>query len=554
MRFDICPRVKDYTQKNGSFNAETLKVFPLGKADLFFSALKILLPDAPIERVCYRDANIRISVSEDYSSYREYCSLRIRESVIEIHCRDHAGARNAAAILAQILCRGETGYETPCGDLQDWPDAQYRAFMVESSGRVWMPMDRIMGYIKQMALCRMNVLQFHFMEDPGCTVPLKSVPNFKGGPQNEKFTREEVDNMIAYAADLGIRVVPFIEILSHAADFAVAEDIMCPGDNLENLYDVCLGQEKTYAAIEKVIREVAEIFPDEVIHIGADEYDMSRVTPKTAYWDKCPHCRKLMAQKGYTTLRELFLYGIGRINEIVNDAGKVMMMWNADLHPGHLPEELDRNILIHYYRYCSDLGREDIFNLHINGYADEGFSVINSYYPQTYMDLPEYMSAEKLNSWTYLNDPLVKLKNRPRVPGGCLCAWEDFDHYRRTIPAAIALFADRLWNAQGDPVDYDEAYGQAMTRLIFGDKLPEGMNVFAAVGNVLPPLTNEPPAHVRMVFAQRETLESVRNALLQIENDGVAAAYAEAVQYVIDEKKKQGEYTGPQKERIAFKG
>ena len=94
-----------------------------------------------------------------------------------------------------------------------------------------------------------------------------------------------------------------------------------------------------------MIGEIAEIFPDSVIHIGADEYDMSRVTPYTAHWMECPHCRAIMAEKGFTSLRELFLYGIARINRIVNSAGKVMMMWNADLHPGHLPEDLDRNIL-----------------------------------------------------------------------------------------------------------------------------------------------------------------------------------------------------------------
>lgn len=553
MVFDICPRVKQYEVKSGAFSADALRVFSLGKGELFFSACAILLPDVPVERANYAEANIRISVSADYSSKNEFCYLRIREDVVEIHCRDEAGARNAAAILAQILRKNEGGYTLPCGDIRDWPDAQYRAFMVESSGRVWMPMERIMGYIKEMALCRMNVLQFHFMEDPGCTVPLKSVPGFRGGPNGEKFTRQEVDTMIACAAELGIRVVPFIEVLSHAADFALQEGLICPGDNLENLYDVCLGQEKTFAAIEKVIREVAEIFPDEVIHIGADEYDMSRVTPKTAYWDQCPHCQKVMAEKGYTTLRELFLYGICRINEIVNRNGKVMMMWNADLHPGHLPEELPRNILIHYYRYCSDLGREDIFNLHINGYADEGFSVINSYYPQTYMDLPEYMSAEKLNSWTYLNDPLVKKINQPQVSGGCLCAWEDFDHYHRTIPAAIALFADRLWNAEGDPAAYDDAYGKAMTHLIFEGKLPEDMNVFACIGNVLPPLEDAAPAHLRMIFANRETLEKTRDALAVLDST-VAKSYAEAITWVMEEKEKQGAYTGPRKDRIAFKG
>lgn len=554
MVFDICPRVKQYKQLQGVFSFDALRVFSLGKGELFFSTCEFLLPDIKMERGSYGNANVRISVSADYASQSEYCSFRIREDGIEIHCRDEAGARNAAAILTQILRKTESGYAAPCGDLQDWPDAQYRAFMVESSGRVWMPMDRIMGYIREMALCRMNVLQFHFMEDPGCTVPMVSVPGFHGGPNGEKFTRQEVDHMIAYAAKLGIRVVPFIEVLSHAADFAKAEGLICPGDSLENLYDVCLGQEKTFAAIERVIREVADIFPDEVIHIGADEYDMSRVTPKTAYWDKCPHCRAVMAAKGYTTLRELFLYGISRINKIVNNAGKVMMMWNADLHPGHLPEELPRNILIHYYRYCSDLGREDIFNLHINGYADEGFSVINSYYPQTYMDLPEYMNAEKLNSWTYLNDPLVRKMNRPRVPGGCLCAWEDFDHYRRSIPAAIALFADRLWNAERDPATYDDAYGRVMTRLIFGGKLPEDMNVFACVGNVLPPLQDDTPAHLRMVFVDWDTLKTTRDALAALEGDATAQAYAEAITWVMKEKEKQSAYTGPRKDRIVFQG
>lgn len=552
--FDICPRVKQYRKMPGQFRCERIRIFMLGRGELFVSTVGILLPGIEMKQASYANANIRISVSEDYSSQKEYCSFRIREERIDIHCRDEAGARNAAAILAQILRKTDSGYMLPCGDLQDWPDAQYRAFMVESSGRVWMPMDRILEYIREMALCRMNVLQFHFMEDPGCTVPLESAPGLHGGPNGEKFTRREVDDMIAYSAKLGIRVVPFIEVLSHAADFAKAEGLICPGDSLENLYDVCLGQEKTFAAIEKVIQEVARIFPDEVIHIGADEYDMSRVTPRTAYWDKCPHCRKVMAEKGFTTLRELFLYGISRINEIVNNEGKVMMMWNADLHPGHLPEELPRNILIHYYRYCSDLGREDIFDLHINGYADEGFSVINSYYPQTYMDLPEYMSAEKLNSWTYLNDPLVKQKNRPQIPGGCLCAWEDFDHYRRTIPAAIALFADRLWNALGDPAPYDDAYGKAMTRLLFDGKLPEDINVFACIGCVLPPLENGKPAHLRRVFADADVLIRTRDALASLSDNKTAQAYAQAVDWVIREKAKQGDYTGPRKDRIAFKG
>lgn len=552
MDYPVWPRVKEFSPFGGRLTLEGLRVFSVGENHLFFTVLEEFFPEMT-EKVPYDAANVRISQSASYSPYPEFCSLRIREHGVEIHCRDGAGARNAAAVLAQLLKKTPAGYSLPLGDIRDWPDGQYRAYMVESSGRVWVDMPTILSQIRTMALCRMNVLQFHFMEDPGCTVPLESCPGLRGGPNNEKFTRQEVTDMIAYAGRLGISVTPFIEVLSHAADFALAEGIACPGDREENLYDVCLGQEKTFRAIEKVIREVAEIFPDGTLHIGADEYDMSRVTPKTAHWLACPHCQKVMAEKGLASLREYFLYGIGRINGIVNRAGKVMMMWNADLHPGHLPENLDRNILLHYYRYCSDLGRENIYHLHLDRYADEGFSVINSYYPQTYMDLPEYMSSEKLCSWSYRNDPLVSRRNRALVPGGCLCAWEEYGHYKRTVKPAIALFADRLWNAHGDAATDEVARGKALTRVVFEGALPEEMDVFACVGDVLPPLENEKPAHLPMIGAHVAEIQKVRGALAQL-GTPVAVAYVEALDWVLEKKSEAPGYTGPQTERIKFQG
>ena len=171
------------------------------------------------------------------------------------------------------------------------------------------------------------------------------------------------------------------------------------------------------------------------------------------------------------------------------------------------------------------------------------------------MDLPEYMSAEKLASWSYRNDPLVKKANRAKVPGGCLCAWEEFRHYVRTVPAAIALFADRLWNAHGDPVGYEErSYGEALTRVLFDGKLPEGMNIFTCIGDVLPPLDDQKPAHLRMVFADLATLAETAAALRALAGDDVAQSYAQAIEWVMEEKKQQTGYTGPQTERIKFQG
>lgn len=558
VRFATCPRVKRYTDKGGVLALESINLYVVGQGDLFARTLAHLLPDMKVNMVARESANMTVSVSYAFSPNNGYCYLRMTDSDVEIHCRDNEGARNAAAIIAQLVRRDEQGqYVLPCGTVEDWPDAQYRAMMLETSGRAWIPMSRIRDYIREMALARMNVFQFHYMENNGCTVQYDGFPDLPGyGEENLKYTKAEVKDMIAFAADLGITVTPLVEILSHATDLAEYAGIACEGDTDKNMFAVCLGKEKTFEVIEKFLAETAEIFPDDVIHIGADEYDMSAVTPYTAYWDKCPHCQKLAAEKGYTTLNELFLYGIQRINRIVNGLGKVMMLWNADMQPGQLPKELDRNMIVHYYRPCSNLGREKLWGLTINGYVEEGFSTLNSYYPQTYMDFDYYVSAEKLSSWTYVNDPLVKQLNRSKVPGSSCCAWERHDHFVRSIPAAILLFADRLWNAFGDPVPYDDAYGKLMTRLLFDGRLPEEMNVFACIGDVLPPLNDERKTYDGMVMVDMDTLKTTRDALQKLADEGmeVAGYYVESLEEAIKEKANKKMADGPLEERIFFKG
>lgn len=553
MSFDICPRVKKYSATAGEFYFETWRVFAVSQSELFFSSMAIFRPEAAIEKCGYKEANVRISVSADFSPFPEYCTIRIRERVIEIHCADRLGARNAAAILAQMMRKRDGGYVLPCGDIEDWPDAQYRGVMEESSGRVWTPMETLRRHIREAGLCRYNVYMFHFMEDIGCTVPLRSAPNLRGyGPDNLKYTRQQIEEMIAYAAALGLRVIPFIEVLSHAYDFAVSEGITCPGDdNPEEIFDVCLGQEKTFEVIERVIGEVAELFPDDVIHIGADEYDMSRAISATAHWDQCPHCLAVAKKNGFKTLREMFMYGLQRINEITNAAGKIMMIWNADLRPGHIPDWLDRNILIHYYRDCNNLGREDIYNLNINGYAADGFSVINSLARATYMvDPNRHMDTFKLYSWTYRTVPFVNPESYGKVPGGCLCIWEDHEHYRRTVAPAIALFGDRLWNAHTGAATYDDQYGKVLTHLVFDGKLPEGTNVYACIGDVLPPIS-ACPGFLRMVSADMETLVHVRDLLRAGAEDELFEAYANAIDWIIEEKSKPEALNAPS-DRITF--
>ena len=133
MRFEICPRLKYYTQRAGEYRIPEFKVYTIGDGSLFCSALRIFLPEAVVREAAYEDANIRISVSKTFSGCDEYCSGRITERGVELHCRDNAGTRNAASILAQLVRKAGGDYTLPMGTFEDWPDAQYRAFMSSTS-------------------------------------------------------------------------------------------------------------------------------------------------------------------------------------------------------------------------------------------------------------------------------------------------------------------------------------------------------------------------------------------------------------------------------------
>lgn len=517
MDFSMCPRAKRTVRFEGVFRFDELKVFTVGDGARFFRALRVLCPDLSVREASRDEANVVLSVATVFSSKNEYCYFRIQQNGMEIHARDEMGARNAAAILAQIIRAKGAGFALPCGTVEDWPDAQYRGFMLESSGRekAWMPMELIKEYIRSMALARMNEVIFHFMEHDGTTILLDCYPELHGDHDgNRKYTKDEVRDMIAYAEELGMTVTPFVEVLSHSSDFTRVAGINCPGDtDPKNMFAVCLGQEKTYVAIENVLREVAELFPAPVMHIGCDEYDMRRVTPFTAYWDRCPHCLAKMKELGVTTMREYFRYALARINKALNKMGKITMLWNADMKPGELPSWLERNMIVHYYRFDNPYGKERLYELYPDGYVEDGYAVLNSYYPNTYMDDCEFYATDMtINQWSYHREPAVAPQNRAKVIGGCVCAWQGTS-FIRTIPPAIFLFADRLWNADDTGVRYDDAYGRVVTRLLFDGKLPEGMNVFRMVGRMLPPQHPDKPVHTVDLCASLAEIREIKGAL-----------------------------------------
>ena len=181
MNINICSRPKKVNQTPGEYRFNGLNLFIIGDGNLFYRSLKNFLPNTAVKLAPLNEANTVISVSRIYSPQSEYFYIRITENGVEIHCSDNMGARNAAATLAQIIHNNNDEFILPTAVIEDWPDAKYRAMMFESSGRGWIPMNKLRGYIYEMALCRMNVMLFNFMEDTGCTIPLDSASRLKGG-------------------------------------------------------------------------------------------------------------------------------------------------------------------------------------------------------------------------------------------------------------------------------------------------------------------------------------------------------------------------------------
>ena len=109
-----------------------------------------------------------------------------------------------------------------------------------------------------------------------------------------------------------------------------------------------------------------------------------------------------------------------------------------------------------------------------------------------------------------------------------------------------------MWNGDTDTVTYDDKYGKVLTKVIFEGRLPEGVNVFACIGDVLPPLNSEQLGYPRMVTADEAMMNATREALAALGDDELAQAYIEAIDWTINYKQKQEAFSGPRSDRIAF--
>lgn len=298
---------------------------------------------------------------------RESYGLDIDEHSICISGHTEAGVFYGIQTLRKIIAAPvadgvPSQLRIACGEVEDTPRFTYRGSHLDVSRHTF-SMDFIKRYIDILALHNINVFHWHLTDDQGWRIEIKSRPKLveKGSmrsgtvikqdwgtsdniPYGGYFTQEQAREIVEYAAQRYITVIPEIDMPGHMlAALTAYPELGCTGGPYEvwtrwGISDdvLCIGNEETFKFLEDVFSEIIDIFPSEYIHVGGDE------CPKVR-WETCPKCRAKMAELGlrddvqHTAEQKLQSYAIERIEKFINSKGRRIIGWDEILEGGLAP-------------------------------------------------------------------------------------------------------------------------------------------------------------------------------------------------------------------------
>ena len=426
-------------------------------------------------------ATVSVKISPEISDRSEFYKLTSKGGRIDIIAKDKRGVVNAIASLAQIIY--EIGGEYYADDIQieDYPDKPFRSFMIDT-GRKYIPLDELRAQILMMAKAKMTKLHWHITDAQGCPVHFDTLPDMKSPDSaGRKYTKDELRGIVDYAAMFMIDIIPEIDMPGHSFELIeYMPEFACKSEHIEG-WVFCIGNEKSYEYVENILCELTEIFPYEYYHIGTDEIDMRDIKSKRGGqwldWQDCPVCNAKFSALGLNTVTERFYYFLHRVYDILNKLGKKMMMWNDNIDISKSPD-LPRDILIEFWRVAAEK-RGPHEGCSMQRFLEEGFTVVNADYPNTYIDLPEYLHWSKLRTWDLTADPADAKDYAIKVIGAESCAWDVQRHYAFSLYTTVPAFADRAYNLS--PITDDSEFGTALTRLALGASVPRGFNIFDSI-------------------------------------------------------------------------
>ena len=361
----IIPQPQSLTVNNGYFTLKPNAQFATtGKTGNIASYLSSILPLKKSSNETSAPIQLNVSNSLLKQLGNEGYTMSVTQKGIKINAATPAGIFYGIQTLRQLLppttVTGhlpKNGCTIPCLEIKDYPRFQWRGLMIDPC-RHFFTVEEIKKMIDAMVLLKMNTLHLHLTDDQGWRIEIKKYPKLtevgsvrdaspkrnnrkrtdgkKYGPYF--YTQEQIKDIVKYAQNRFVTVVPEIEIPGHSlAALAAYPELGCTGGPYKvrtkwgiepDIY--CAGNPKTYKFMEDVLTEVMELFPSEFVHMGGDEAPKKR-------WDKCPKCQAVIKKEGLKNSHELQSYVIQHFDKFLASHGRRLIGWDEILEGGLAP-------------------------------------------------------------------------------------------------------------------------------------------------------------------------------------------------------------------------
>lgn len=300
---------------------------------------------------------IELSLNPKQKMEIDEYKININTRKITIEASNSAGLFYGIQTLSQLINQYSTNNSPiPALKIQDQPKFKWRGMHLDVA-RHFFPKSDIKKYIDYLALYKMNVFHWHLTDDQGWRIEIKKFPKltsigafrkesmvghyneqrFDSKPYGGFYTQEDIKEIVAYAKEKHITVVPEIEMPGHAtAALAAYPEFSCTGGPFEVgtkwgvLDDVFCPNENTLNFLKAILDEIIPLFPSEYIHIGGDECPKIR-------WHQCVKCQSLIKEKGLKDEHELQSYFVTQIEKYINKKGKKIIGWDEILEGGLAP-------------------------------------------------------------------------------------------------------------------------------------------------------------------------------------------------------------------------
>ena len=385
-------------------------------------------PPATLEIRCAAASKPVQQLGED-----ESYTLEVTSAHASLAAPNTLGLLRGMETFLQLVRQDAQGFGVPAISIQDQPRFPWRGLMLDVS-RHWMPIEVVKRTLDGMAAVKLNVFHWHLSDDQGFRVESKRFPKLQGmGSDGHYFTQAQIREVVDYARDRGIRVVPEFDMPGHTTSWLVGYPEIGTGpgpyriERHWGVFDPCIdpSKEATYRFLDGFIGEMAGLFVDEYFHIGGDE-----VNGKA--WNSSEHVQAFMKQHSLKDLHEFHRYFNRRVQAMVKKYGKRMEGWDEILDP-----DLPKDIVIQSWR-----GQKSLNEAVAQGYA----GLLSGGY---YLDLMH--SAEQHYRVDPFNEAAAALtdEQRARILGGETCVWVEYmspeNVDARIWPRAGAI-AERLWS------------------------------------------------------------------------------------------------------------